>query len=59
MVMKYNRMLISIELSRLLAQQTRFLQTVEPTPEQRQEFEQSVDRVRELFTELEQSNKAA
>jgi hypothetical protein len=59
MVLKYNRTLISLELTRLLARQTRFLHKSEPTPKELQEFEQSVDRIRELFTELEQSNKAA
>lgn len=59
MTLKYNRALISIELSRLLAQQTAFLQKGEPTLEELQRFEQSVERIRELFSEFEQPNKAA
>jgi hypothetical protein len=57
--MKYNRALISIELSRLIAQQTKFLQKGDPTPSELQSFEQSVDRIRALFTELEGLSKAA
>jgi hypothetical protein len=53
---------ISTELSRLLAQQTEFVQKTalaEPTPAELEEFERSRDRVRELFVELEGLRKAA
>jgi len=49
---------ISVELSKLLAEQTEFLTTGNRTPAEEQQYEQSCDRVRELFAEL-ASKKAA
>jgi hypothetical protein len=53
-----NREQISDELSRLIAQQAEFYKTIDPTPEQVQEFELSGRRIRILFAELAQ-NRAA
>jgi hypothetical protein len=50
---------ISIELSRLIARQTEFFQKSDPTSSEIQEFEWAGERIRKLFAELEQSNKAA
>jgi hypothetical protein len=53
---------ISMELSRLLAQQTEFFQKsalAEATPTELEEFKRSGDRVRQLFAELEGLRKAA
>ena len=50
---------ISAELARLLAEQTDFLKRMELTSTERQEYERSCRRVRELFAELEQIAKAA
>jgi hypothetical protein len=50
---------ISVELARLLAEQTNFLRKMEPTAAERQEYAKSSDRVRELFAELEQLARAA
>lgn len=50
---------ISIELSRLIARQTDFFQKSDPTPADLQEFEWAGERIRKLFAELEQLNKAA
>jgi hypothetical protein len=50
---------ISAELARLLAEQTNFLKKIRPTCTELQEYEESRDRVRELFAELEQLAKAA
>ena len=50
---------ISAELSRLIARQTEFFQKSDPTPSELQEFEWTGERIRKLFAELEQSNKAA
>jgi hypothetical protein len=49
---------ISNELTRLLAEQTNFLGKVKPTPSEREEFQRSLDRVRELFAELARSKAA-
>ena len=43
---------ISTELTRLLAEQTNFLRKMTTTPTEREEFQKSLDRVRELFAEL-------
>lgn len=53
---------ISFELSLLLAEQTDYFERTaitEPTPEELQQFEYTSQRIRELFAELEQMNKAA
>ena len=50
---------ISAELARLLAEHTNFLKKMSPTCTELQEYEESRDRVRELFAELEQLAKAA
>ena len=50
---------ISIELSRLIARQTEFFQKSDPTAAEIQEFEWAGERIRKLFANLEQSNKAA
>ena len=50
---------ISTELSRLIAVQTEFYQKANPTPAELQEFEQAGRRIRELFAQLAQLNKAA
>jgi hypothetical protein len=52
-------MQISAELSRLIALQTEFYQKGDPTPAELQEFEQAGKRIRQLFAELAQVNKAA
>ena len=50
---------INVELSRLIALQTEFYQKGDPTPAELQEFEQAGKRIRELFVQLAQLNKAA
>ena len=53
---------ISLELTRLLNQQTEFFQNSaldESTPEELQVFKQSRERVRQLFAELERLRRAA
>jgi hypothetical protein len=50
---------ISIELSRLIERQTKFFEKSDPTSSELQEFEWAGDRIRKLFAELEESNKAA
>jgi len=50
---------ISAELGRLLAEQTDFFKKTEHTSDELREYRRSRERVRELFTELEQSRKAA
>jgi DNA-binding transcriptional regulator PaaX len=50
---------ISIELSRLIERQTRFFQKSDPTPSDLQEFEWAGERIRKLFAELAQRDKAA
>ena len=57
--MDKSRVEISIELSRLIARQTEFIQKSDPTPSELQEFEWAGERIRKLFAELAQSNKAA
>jgi hypothetical protein len=52
-------MQISAELSRLIERQTKFFEKRDPTPSELQEFEWAGERVRKLFAELEQLNKAA
>jgi len=54
-----DRQNIDTELSRLIAQRTEFFQKSNPTPADIQEFEQSSRRIRELFVQLAQLNKAA
>ena len=49
---------ISNELTRLLAEQTNFLGKVRTTPREREEFQKSLDRVRQLFAELARSKAA-
>ncbi len=49
---------ISVELSRLLAEQTNFLKKMQPTSTEREEYQRSRDRVRELFAELDQLKAA-
>jgi hypothetical protein len=49
---------ISVELSRLLAEQTNCLKKMQPTSTEREEYQRSRDRVRELFAELEQLKAA-
>jgi hypothetical protein len=43
---------ISTELIRLLADQTTFLRKIKTTPTEREEYQQSLDRMRMLFAEL-------
>jgi len=43
---------ISNELTRLLAEQTEFLRKTQATPAEREQFQVSLDRVRDLFAEL-------
>jgi hypothetical protein len=50
---------ISAELSRLIERQTRFFEKSDPTPSELQEFEWAGARIRKLFAELAQFNKAA
>jgi hypothetical protein len=50
---------ISIELSRLIARQTEFFQKGDPTTAEVQEFERAGERIRKLFADLAQLNKAA
>jgi hypothetical protein len=50
---------ISFELSRLIEQQTKFFEKSDPTPSELQEFEWAGERIRKLFSELAQLNKAA
>jgi hypothetical protein len=50
---------ISIELSRLIERQTKFLEKSDPTPSELQEFEWAGRRTRELFAQLAQLNKVA
>lgn len=57
--MEYENAIISIKLSRLIAEQTEFLQKSEPSAVELQEFEKSIEQVRELFTEIEQFQKSA
>jgi hypothetical protein len=54
-----DRAQINIELSRLIARQTEFFKKSAPTSAEIQEFEWAGERIRKLFAELEQSNKAA
>ena len=49
---------ISTELTRLLVQQTNFLGKVNATRTEREEFQKSLDRVRQLFAELARSKAA-
>ena len=49
---------ISAELSRLLAGQTTFLQKMKHTSTEREEYQRSCERVRELFAELEELKAA-
>jgi hypothetical protein len=49
---------ISTELTRLLVEQTNFLGKVNATRTEREEFQKSLDRVRELFAELARSKAA-
>ena len=57
--MEKSRAEISIELSGLIARQTEFFQKGNPTPAEVQEFERAGERIRKLFADLEQLNKAA
>lgn len=57
--MDKSRAEISTELSRLIARQTEFFQKSNPTPSEHQEFEWAGERIRKLFADLEQLNKAA
>ena len=57
--MEKSRSEISIELSGLIARQTEFFQKGNPTPAEVQEFERAGERIRKLFADLEQLNKAA
>ncbi len=53
---------ISAELGRLLAEQTEFFKKgarLGHTPQELEEYAKSRERIRELFTELERSRKAA
>ena len=54
-----DKMQISAELSRLIERQTKFFEKRDPTPSELQEFEWAGERIRRLFAELEQLNKAA
>jgi hypothetical protein len=49
---------ISNELTKLLVEQTNSLGKMKTTPTEREEFQRSLDRVRELFAELAQSKAA-
>jgi hypothetical protein len=49
---------ISDELARLLSRQTDFFKSVSHTPAEIMEYEQSRDRIRELFAKLEKSRAA-
>jgi hypothetical protein len=49
---------ISNELSRLLLAQTNYLGKMKTTPTEREEYQKSLDRVRELFAELARSKAA-
>ena len=57
-IMRNRSFEISVELSKLLAEQTDFLTTGDHTVAEEQQYEQSCDRVRKLFAEL-ASKKAA
>jgi hypothetical protein len=57
--MDKSRAEIGIELSRLIARQTEFFRKGDPTPAEVQEFERADERIRQLFADLEQLNKAA
>ena len=57
--MDKSRAEISTELSRLIARQAEFFQKSDPTPSELQEFEWAGERIRKLFADLEQLNKAA
>ena len=50
---------ISIELSSLIERQTKFFEKSDPIPSELQEFEWAGERIRKLFAELAQLNKAA
>jgi hypothetical protein len=54
-----DKMQISAELSRLIERQTRFFEKSDPTPSELEEFEWAGERIRKLFAELAQVNKAA
>jgi hypothetical protein len=54
-----DKMQISAELSRLIERQTKFFEKSDPTPSELQEVEWAGERIRRLFAELEQLNKAA
>ena len=54
-----DKMQISAELSRLIERQMKFFEKSDPTPSELQEFEWAGERIRKLFAELEQLNKAA
>jgi len=58
-IMDKSRAEIGIELSRLIARQTEFFRKGDPTPAEVQEFERADERIRQLFADLEQLNKAA
>jgi hypothetical protein len=49
---------ISIELSRLIEQQTKLFEKSDPTPSELREFEWAGERIRKLFTELAQKKAA-
>jgi hypothetical protein len=49
----------STELSRPIDRQTKVFGKSDPTPSELQEFEWAGERIRQLFAELEQLNKAA
>jgi hypothetical protein len=53
---------ISFELSLLLADQSEFFEKsalVEPTSSELEQFQDNIDRIRDLFAELEQLSRAA
>jgi hypothetical protein len=54
-----DKMQISAELSRLIERQTKFFEKSDPTLSELQEFEWAGERIRKLFAELAQLNKAA
>jgi hypothetical protein len=54
-----DKMQISVELSRLIERQTKFFEKRDPTLSELQEFEWAGERIRKLFAELAQLNKAA
>jgi hypothetical protein len=54
-----DKLQISAELSCLIDRQTKFFGKSNPTPAELQEFEWAGERIRKLFAELEQLNKAA